>query len=171
MPHWSFKVDINKTFDLIKALITKYPNKLTLKPHIRKKDNIYDAKANNLIDQYEKKYNLKIAKFEKTPNLIANHNIILGFGTSVLIDALYLNKNLLITDHLQANETIYSEMKLQNVCVSNEDCLNKIETNNNQNLNNLNFKSLEKKYIKHLNKDLDILENYIIELEKLKLIN
>ena len=94
----------------------------------------------------KKNVNLKIAKFEKTPNLIANHNIILGFGTSVLIDALYLNKNLLITDHLQANETIYSEMKLQNVCVSNEDCLNKIETNNNQNLNNLNFKSLEKIY-------------------------
>ena len=23
LPHWSFKVDINKTFDLIKALITK----------------------------------------------------------------------------------------------------------------------------------------------------
>ena len=37
LPHWSFKVKINDTFDLIKSISLKYPNLLTLKPHIRKK--------------------------------------------------------------------------------------------------------------------------------------
>ena len=37
LPHWSFKVNIEQTFGLIKSISLKYPNQLTLKPHIRKK--------------------------------------------------------------------------------------------------------------------------------------
>ena len=169
LPHWSFKVNIEQTFGLIKSISLKYPNQLTLKPHIRKKDNIYDRKANDLLDHFIKSYGIKVALNKRTPSLISSHDVILGFGTSIIIDALYLNKKLIITDYLQDNQTIYSEMKLPNVVFSEKDCLSKIENNELDYSDKRYFNFLEKKYIRQLDKKLDILDNYLIELNNLKI--
>jgi hypothetical protein len=167
LPHWSFKVNIDDTFDLIKSIVLKYPNQLTLKPHIRKKNNKYDDRANDLIDHFIKNHGVNLASNIRTPSLISSHDVILGFGTSIIIDALYLNKKLLITDYLQENQTIYSEMKLPNITYSKEDCLKKIDNIQLNNLDQKNFRLLEEKYIKQLNKRLDILDNYLITLNDL----
>tara|TARA_B100001057_G_scaffold486443_1_gene567633 strand:+ start:10593 stop:11804 length:1212 start_codon:yes stop_codon:yes gene_type:complete len=164
LPHWSFKINIDDTFDLIKSIILKYPNQLTLKPHIRKKNNIYDDRANDLLDHFIKNHGVNVASDVRTPSLISSHDVILGFGTSIIIDALYLKKKLLITDYLQENQTIYSEMNLPNITYSKEDCLKKIDNNQLNNLDQKNFRLLEEKYIKHLNNKLDILDNYLIKL-------
>ena len=167
LPHWSFKVNIDDTFDLIKSIALKYPNQLTLKPHIRKKNNKYDNRANDLIDDVVKNYGVNLASNIRTPSLISSHNVILGFGTSIIIDALYLKKKILITDYLQENETIYSEMKLPNITHSKEDCLKKIDNIQLDYLDQKNFRLLEEKYIRQLNKKLDILDNYLIKLNDL----
>ena len=91
----------------------------------------------------------------------------MGFGTSVIIDALYLKKKVLITDYLQDNQTIYSEMKLSNIVYSKEECLKKIDNIELNNLDQKNFRLLEMKYIKQLEKKNDILDNYLIELNNL----
>ncbi|AEA80568.1 hypothetical protein SAR11G3_00093 [Candidatus Pelagibacter sp. IMCC9063] len=168
LPHWSFKVDIDKTFKLVKEVLNKFPNQVTAKPHVRGKFNKYDLKANKLLTKFKNKYNLKIANKVKTPELILKHEIIIGFGTSVLIDALYLNKKLIIADHLQKNKTIYTLCKLSNVTKSSMQCIDKIITNDFTSKKSKEFQDLADKFILQLNKKKDILDNYINELQKIK---
>ena len=167
LPHWSFKVNIDETFELIRHCLNKFPGGVTIKPHIRKKFTDYDLKAKKLIDDLKATYSINIAENESTPNLIQKNEIIVGFGTSVIIDALYLNKILIIPDYLQKNDTIFNNSKLSNLVYSSEEFSNILNNLGNIKVKHQNFQLMEKKYIRQLNKDIDILENYEEQLNLL----
>ena len=88
---------------------------------------------------------------------ISQSDLIVGLGTSVLLEAISRKKVLIYLPFLQNVKTVFNHLDQNHIAQSEEDCLKKISIH----LKNRNIKSYEDFYQKYIKDDIQILENLI----------
>lgn len=103
LPHWDYNVNKNKSLDLIFELAAKTWIYLVVKDHTRGSGglSLKLAKELNMMPNVEAKVE------ENSPALIKWSDVVINFGSSIGVEALLMDKELVNPVYLHTNETIF----------------------------------------------------------------
>lgn len=147
---------LENTYDTILNTAEKYPNiKFIFKPKFESIE--YNSYHNNKVQRFDLK-NIEYHTVEKNYELLKKSNLIISFGSTVIVEAAIMRKNILIPFFDEANDINYSKFigfeeikKSKSVCESKEALLKKlslvIEGNHNFTFNEKERNELINNYV------------------------
>ena len=122
LPHCSYNVDKEKCLDLIELLISKEWIFLVIKDHARGDGGL----PNDLRKKYNSLHNVEASISAHSPTLIEWSDIVISFST-IGLEALLQNKQLINPSYLHTNRTIIDETLACHLANNNHDVLKLIE--------------------------------------------
>jgi hypothetical protein len=126
LPHWGFNIDKERTLQLISALADQDWIQLVVKEHTRG-DSLPPALDDRLVEQT----NTDVVADVSSVSLIKWSDIVINFGSSIGIEALLQNKQLVTPSYLHSNRTIFAETSACHQPASNDESIEMIEAIHN----------------------------------------
>jgi len=150
--HWKYGIDRIKTINLLKDILSLDKYNILLNLHTR---GTSELEANE-INELKKKKNLIINnnKYHAT-QVIDCSDVVIGVGTSVLLECITKGKCFFYLGYLQKYKTIFNELNNSQLINSKDDILDKLKNLNIQKNNFLDCKSdFYSKFVKNKNTSL-----------------
>lgn len=137
--HWKYYLDKNKTLSLIEKIVNLKRFNIFLNLHTRGTSELPNEFLNKLNNK-----NIIINNGEiYASETIRESDIIIGVGTSVILEAITRNKKLFYLGYLQKLETVFSYLNNQSYINSDLELLNKLKDYKNNITENDNNKFYE----------------------------
>jgi hypothetical protein len=122
LPHWGYNVDKEQTLQLISTLADYDWLHLVIKEHTRG-----DSLPSELDDRLVRQDNTDVVADVSSVSLIKWADTVINFGSSIGIEALLQNKQLVNPYYLHSNRTIFEETNASHQPNSNDDSVATIE--------------------------------------------
>jgi len=152
--HWKYYIDKNRTLRFLENIIFSNIFNIFLNLHTRGTSPLDKA----FLDKVKNRSNCIINNGQIFSSItISQSDLIIGLGTSVLLEAITRKKFLIYLPFLQNVKTVFNHLDQNYIAQSEEDCLKKISIH----LKNRNITSYEDFYQKYIKDDIQILENLI----------
>lgn len=105
LPHWDYRVRREETLETVKALLRETSVSIVIRAHTRGSEGSLDEADFTKLGGL----NGRLFYDDSTPTsvLIKQSNLVLSFGTSIVIEALIVGKPVFALDYLDENETIF----------------------------------------------------------------
>ena len=131
LPHWRYNVDSDKTLNLLKAILARSDGYLIIKGHTRG-DKI-DQFMRLQLDSYD---NVEINSVCESTPLIDWADVIVNFGSSIALEAIVRNKQIIYPSYLHSNQTIFDGQQCVKECKSIDEVIDQLELIQKHNLPN-----------------------------------
>ena len=164
MPHWIYNVDKEKTIELIRELSQNLSIHLVIKDHTRGDTGTFPTKEKYLLS---KNNNIEFNSSVSSTALINWSDIIINFGSSIGLEAIYQGKIIIYPCYLHKNETIHDTLDTTYKALSSKDVLQLIDDFKNKNLISKPQKDIEKLFntVVYGGKDpFNVLDHYYQQL-------
>ncbi len=124
LPHWIYNVNKDETLRLIKD-ISKLKNiHLVIKDHTRGDTGEYPRNERNILNAKE---NVEFETEASSTSLIKWCDLIINFGSSIGLEAIYQEKSIIYPRYLHSNQTIHDVTNTTHIAECGGDVLNYID--------------------------------------------
>lgn len=167
LPHWIYNVKKNETIDLVYE-ISKLKNiHLVIKDHTRGDTGEFPIHERNILNNME---NVEFEKDASSTSLIKWCDLVINFGSSIGLEAIYQKKNVIYPKYLHTNKTIHDITKTTHNADCSEDVFRYISDFSENKLTKISedeIKYLFKGVVYGSKEPHDILSNYYESLIKI----
>ena len=167
LPHWIYNVNKEDTITLVNG-ISKIKNvHLVIKDHTRGDTGEFPKKEKNLL---EKMNNVEFETKSSSTSLIKWCDMIINFGSSIGLEAIYQEKHIIYPMYLHSNKTIHDVTNTTHLAKSSEDVYNYINRFSSNQLTQIpkdEIKLLLKKVVYGSKEPHDVLDFYYQSLKKI----